>query len=411
MYISLPAMEIVEKAELEAFEQYRKVDNIALYNQRKVLEAFERAEVQLRHFNSTSGYGYDDIGRDTLAKIFADVFKAESAIVSPHIVSGTHALTVALFGVLRPEQTMLSISGSPYDTLQEVIGGTNIGSLKDFNIAYKQCELKNNDFDMPAIENELKNDNAIKLVFIGRSRGYEWRDALSVEQIGKVIKHIRSIRDDVVIMVDNCYGEFVETVEPTEVGADLCVGSLIKNPGGGIAPTGGYIVGKQNIVEQVSYRLTAPSIGSEVGSYASGYTAFYQGLFMSPHVTAGAIKGSILFGKAFDMLGYETMPLPNSTPRDIIRSIKFNTAEELIAFCRAIQSVSPVDSNVVPYPWDMPGYSDQVIMAAGTFVQGASIELSADSPIKEPYIAYCQGGLTYEHVKLAVMATISAIKK
>lgn len=411
MYISLPAMEIVEKAELEALEQYRKVDDIALYNQRKVLEAFERAEVQLRHFNSTSGYGYDDIGRDTLAKIFADVFKAESAIVSPHIVSGTHALTVALFGVLRPEQTMLSISGSPYDTLQEVIGGTNIGSLKDFNIAYKQCELKNNDFDMPAIENELKNDNAIKLVFIGRSRGYEWRDALSVEQIGKVIKHIRSIRDDVVIMVDNCYGEFVETVEPTEVGADLCVGSLIKNPGGGIAPTGGYIVGKQNIVEQVSYRLTAPSIGSEVGSYASGYTAFYQGLFMSPHVTAGAIKGSILFGKAFDMLGYETMPLPNSTPRDIIRSIKFNTAEELIAFCRAIQSVSPVDSNVVPYPWDMPGYSDQVIMAAGTFVQGASIELSADSPIKEPYIAYCQGGLTYEHVKLAVMATISAIKK
>lgn len=411
MYISLPAMEIVEKAELEALEQYRKVDDIALYNQRKVLEAFERAEVQLRHFNSTSGYGYDDIGRDTLAKIFADVFKAESAIVSPHIVSGTHALTVALFGVLRPEQTMLSISGSPYDTLQEVIGGTNIGSLKDFNISYKQCELKNNDFDLPAIENELKNDNAIKLVFIGRSRGYEWRDALSVEQIGKVIQLIRSIRDDVVIMVDNCYGEFVETIEPTEVGADLCVGSLIKNPGGGIAPTGGYIVGKQNIVEQVSYRLTAPSIGSEVGSYASGYTAFYQGLFMSPHVTAGAIKGSILFGKAFDMLGYETMPLPNSTPRDIIRSIKFNTAEELIAFCRAIQSVSPVDSNVVPYPWDMPGYSDQVIMAAGTFVQGASIELSADSPIKEPYIAYCQGGLTYEHVKLAVMATISAIKK
>lgn len=411
MYISLPAMEIVEKAELEALEQYRKVDDIALYNQRKVLEAFERAEVQLRHFNSTSGYGYDDIGRDALAKIFADVFKTESAIVSPHIVSGTHALTVALFGVLRPEQTMLSISGSPYDTLQEVIGGTNIGSLKDFNIAYKQCELKNNDFDLPAIENELKNDNAIKLVFIGRSRGYEWRDALSVEQIDKVIKHIRSIRDDVVIMVDNCYGEFVETIEPTEVGADLCVGSLIKNPGGGIAPTGGYIVGKQNIVEQVSYRLTAPSIGSEVGSYASGYTAFYQGLFMSPHVTAGAIKGSILFGKAFDMLGYETMPLPNSTPRDIIRSIKFNTAEELIAFCRAIQSVSPVDSNVVPYPWDMPGYSDQVIMAAGTFVQGASIELSADSPIKEPYIAYCQGGLTYEHVKLAVMATISAIKK
>lgn len=411
MYISLPAMEIVEKAELEASEQYRKVDDIALYNQRKVLEAFERAEVQLRHFNATSGYGYDDIGRDTLAKIFADVFKTESAIVSPHIVSGTHALTVALFGVLRPEQTMLSISGSPYDTLQEVIGGTNIGSLKDFNIAYKQCELKNNDFDLPTIGNELKNDKTIKLVFIGRSRGYEWRDALSVEQIGKVIKHIKSIRDDVVIMVDNCYGEFVETIEPTEVGADLCVGSLIKNPGGGIAPTGGYIVGKQNVVEQVSYRLTAPSIGSEVGSYANGYTAFYQGLFMSPHVTAGAIKGSILFGKAFDILGYETMPLPNSTPRDIIRSIKFNTADELIAFCRAIQSVSPVDSNVVPYPWDMPGYSDQVIMAAGTFVQGASIELSADSPIKEPYIAYCQGGLTYEHVKLAVMATISAIKK
>lgn len=411
MIITDFALKLVEKAETELQEQYKKVDDIALYNQRKVLEAFARAEVQLRHFNSTSGYGYDDIGRDTLAKIFADIFRAESAIVSPHIVSGTHALSLALFGVLRPEQTMLSISGSPYDTLQEVISGTNIGSLKDYHIKYKQCELKDNDFDLTAIEEELKSDNSIKLVFIGRSRGYEWRDALSIEQIARAIKLVKSLRDDVVVMVDNCYGEFVDTIEPTEVGADLCVGSLIKNPGGGIAPTGGYIVGRQDIIEQVSYRLTAPSIGSEVGSYASGYTAFYQGLFMSPHVTAGAIKGSMLFGKAFDMLGFETMPLPESTPCDIIRSIKFDTADELIAFCRAIQSVSPVDSNVVPYPWDMPGYSDQVIMAAGTFVQGASIELSADSPIKEPYIAYCQGGLTYEHVKLAVMATISAIKK
>ena len=403
------SIEIVQKAEEKCKLQFDYVDSIAFYNQNKVLDAFREYNVAQMHLSQTNGYGYDEIGRDTLGKLFAKVFGAEAAIASPLIVSGTHALTLCLYGVLRPNDELLSITGAPYDTLIEVIKGDNIGSLKDYNVSYKQVELKDGDFDIEGIKAAI-NDKT-KLIFIGRSRGYEWRDALSIEQIAEVVKVIRKVNKDIVIMCDNNYGEFISTLEPTEVGVDIMAGSMIKNAGGGLAPTGGYIAGTQKWVDQIAYRFTAPSIGMEVGSYAYGYRDFYQGLFMAPHVVANAIKGSILMGQVFSDLGYETMPKPGSICKDIIRSIKFNTKDELIDFCRAIQAVSPIDSHVTPFPWDMPGYEDQVIMAAGTFVAGASIELSADSPIKEPYIAYAQGGLTYEHVKIATLYCIDRILK
>lgn len=397
----------VQDAESRCRNSFAKLEQVALENQNKVLDAFRNNNVGQRHFAQTNGYGYDDIGRDTLCRVFAEVFGAESAIVSPLIVSGTHALTIALYGLLRPHDEMLAVSGAPYDTLKEVILGDGNGSLKDFGVSYRQVDLVNGAFDYDAIRNAI-NDKT-KLVFVGRSRGYEWRDALDVREIGKMAKFVKDIKSDVIVMCDNCYGEFVDTIEPTQVGADIAVGSLIKNIGGGIAPSGGYVVGKKQYVDQVAYRLTSPSIGMEVGSYAYGYREFYQGLFLAPHVTMQAIKGSILFGEVFDSVGYKTMPRPGSDCKDIIRSIMFDTEEELIAFCRAVQKASPVDSNVTPFPWDMPGYEHQVIMAAGTFVAGASIELSADSPIKKPYIAYLQGGLTYEHVKIAAMYCLQSV--
>lgn len=397
----------VQDAESRCRDSFAKLEQIALENQNKVLDAFRNNNVGQRHFAQTNGYGYDDIGRDTLCRVFAEVFRAESAIVSPLIVSGTHALTIAIYGLLRPHDEMLAVSGAPYDTLKEVILGDGNGSLKDFGVSYRQVDLVNGAFDYDAIRNAI-NDKT-KLVFVGRSRGYEWRDALDVREIGKMAKFVKDIKSDVIIMCDNCYGEFVDKIEPTQVGADIAVGSLIKNIGGGIAPSGGYVVGKKQYVDQVAYRLTSPSIGMEVGSYAYGYREFYQGLFLAPHVTMQAIKGSILFGEVFDSVGYKTMPRPGSDCKDIIRSIMFDTEEELIAFCRAVQKASPVDSNVTPFPWDMPGYEHQVIMAAGTFVAGASIELSADSPIKKPYIAYLQGGLTYEHVKIAAMYCLQSV--
>ena len=400
-------IEIVEHAEERCKNAFAKLERAALENQNKVLDAFRNHNVGQRHFAQTNGYGYDDIGRDTLCKLFAEVFGADSAIVSPLIVSGTHALTVTLYGILRPGDEMLAVSGAPYDTLKEVILGNNIGSLKDFGVTYRQVGLKNGAFDYDAIKAAITDKT--KLVFVGRSRGYEWRDALDVREIGKMAKFVKQLKSDVVVMCDNCYGEFVDTVEPTEVGVDVIAGSLIKNIGGGIAPSGGYVCGKKEIVDQVAYRLTSPSIGMEVGSYAYGYREFYQGLFLAPHVTMQALKGSVLFGEVFDSVGYKTMPRPDSDCKDIIRSIMFDTEDELIAFCRAVQKASPVDSNVTPFPWDMPGYEHQVIMAAGTFVAGASIELSADSPIKKPYIAYLQGGLTYEHVKLAAMYCLQSV--
>ena len=399
--------DIVEQAESRCREQFSKLERIALVNQNKVLDAFRNNNVGQRHFAQTNGYGYDDIGRDTLCKVFAEVFGAESAIVSPLIVSGTHALTLALYGILRPGDEMLAVSGAPYDTLKEVISGKGTGSLKDFKVSYKQVDLVDGAFDYEGIKRAISDKT--KLVFVGRSRGYEWRDALDVREIGKMAAFVKSIKPDVVVMCDNCYGEFVDVIEPTQVGADIAVGSLIKNIGGGIAPSGGYICGKKECVDKVAYRLTSPSIGMEVGSYAYGYREFYQGLFLAPHVTMQAIKGSVLFGEVFNSAGYKTMPTPGSDCKDIIRSIMFDTEDELIAFCRAVQKASPVDSNVTPFPWDMPGYEHQVIMAAGTFVAGASIELSADSPIKKPYIAYLQGGLTYEHVKIAAMYCLQSV--
>lgn len=400
---------LIANAEIEAQALFKHIDDVALYNQEKVLSAFQKHRIALRHFSGTSGYGYDDIGRDTLCAVFADTFGAESAIVSPLIASGTHAISSVLYGLLRPGDSFLSLAGMPYDTLETVISGNDVGSLKDFNINFESINLTDDGcFDAKKIETALKTKN-YKLLFIQRSRGYNWRNALSIDDINDIIKFVRKFTD-APIVIDNCYGEFTDTKEPTQVGADIIVGSLIKNPGGGIAPTGGYIAGRKDLVEQISYRLTAPGVGLEVGSYSFGYREFYQGFFLAPHVTAQALKGSVLFGTVFHKLGYETLPQPKDPCRDIIRSIKFNTKGELIKFCQAIQACSPIDSFAVPEPWDMPGYNDQVIMAAGTFVQGASIELSADSPIRPPYIAYLQGGLTYEHVKLAVKKCVEYIK-
>ncbi len=398
---------IILNAQKKLGKAFDKIDEIATFNQLKVLEAFQYNSVGQRHFAQTNGYGYDDIGRDTLCKLFAQIFGAEKAIVSPLIVSGTHALTLALYGILRPGNEMLAITGSPYDTLKEVIIGEDNGSLKDFGIKYNQIQLNDGKIDINKVLSSLNEDT--KLIFIGRSRGYEWRNALSVEDIAAAVKAIRHFNNDICIMVDNCYGEFIEKIEPTQVGADIIVGSLIKNPGGGIAPTGGYICGKGQYIDKIASRVTSPSIGMEVGSYAYGYKDFYQGIFLAPHTVAQAIKGSMLVGQVYSDLGFETMPLPGEKCGDIIRSIKFDTQEQLIDFCRAIQEASPIDSNVVPFPWDMPGYDHQIIMAAGTFVAGASIELSADSPIKEPYIAYMQGGLTYEHVKIACMYCVEKL--
>lgn len=401
--------DLITKAEQQSIDLFKKIEDTALFNQEKVLNAFQKNRVALRHFNATTGYGYDDIGRDTLCNVFADVFHTERAIVSPNLASGTHAISTVLYGLLRPGDSFLSISGTPYDTLETVINGKDVGSLSDFGVEFETVALTDtNEFDFPAIERRLKN-KTFKLLFIQRSRGYNWREALSIEKIAAAIQFVRKFTKAPVV-VDNCYGEFVEMREPTDVGANVIVGSLIKNPGGGLAPTGGYIAGDQSCIDQIGYRLTAPGVGMEVGSYALGYQSFFQGLFMAPHVTAQALKGSVLFGGVFHELGYDTLPDPQSTCFDIIRSIKFNTKEELIKFCQAVQACSPIDSFVRPEPWEMPGYADAVIMAAGTFVQGASIELSADSPIKEPYIAYVQGGITYEHVKLAVQKCAEYIK-
>jgi cystathionine beta-lyase family protein involved in aluminum resistance len=395
-------IDIINECEKELNQSFKTVENIALSNQEKVLNAFQNNRIALRHFAPTSGYGYDDIGRDTLCALFADVFHTEKAIVSPLIANGTHALTLALFGVLSPNDTLLYISGTPYDTLENVIGGKDIGSLKDFGISFAQTELKDDGtFDKEAISKAINEHNP-KMIAIQRSRGYSWRNALKMSEFEDIISFVKNIKPDVAIMVDNCYGEFVDVIEPSDVGADIVVGSLIKNPGGGLAPTGGYIAGKEKYVDLIAGRLTAPGIGMEVGSYLSTYQYFYQGLFLAPHVVSQAIKASLLFSAVFSKLGYKVLPAPNEIGSDIITSIEFNEADELIKFCQAIQACSPIDSFVTPEPWDMPGYNHQVIMAAGTFVQGASIEMSADSPIKKPYIAYFQGSLTYEHAKLAL---------
>ena len=407
------AIQLIKQCEIELKDQFSRLDDIALYNQEKVLDAYKNQSIQARHMFGTTGYGYDDIGRDTLCRLYADIFHAESAIVSPNIVSGTHALTLMLFGVLRPGDKLLAISGMPYDTLTDVILAENKGSLRDFGVKFDKIDLKTNpdltpEFDREAIKIALENE-PIKAVFLARSRGYSLRQAISVEKVGEIIAFVKKISPKTLVLVDNCYGEFVEKIEPTDVGVDLIAGSLIKNIGGGIAPTGGYVAGRADLVEQVSYRLTAPSLGMEEGSYVYGYLPYYQGLFLAPSAVKNALKGSLLFAKVYTKLGFETLPRADMQPYDIVTSIKLGSADKLIDFCGAIQEISPIDSNVKPMPWDMPGYQDQVIMAAGAFVQGSSIELSADSPIKEPYIVYVQGGLTYEHAYLAVLHTLETL--
>lgn len=400
--------QLIEESERSLAPQFHRLEQIAYHNQKKVLQAFQNNRIALRHFAPTSGYGYGDEGRDTLGALFADIFGAEAGIVSPNILSGTHALTVGLFGLLCTGDTLFSIAGDPYDTLHEVIAGKGIGSLADYGIAFKKCDLRHGEFDYDGIRAGL-SDPSVKVVFIQRSRGYEWRDALSQKQIAAACAFVRECGFAGCIFVDNCYGEFVEETEPTQSGADIAVGSLIKNPGGGIAPTGGYIVGKRAFVERIACRLTAPSIGAEVGSYMYGYQSFYQGVFLAPHVVCQALKGGLLIGACLEKLGFETSPAVMQPPFDITRAIRFRTREELIAFIQAVQEASPVDSFVQLEPWDMPGYESEVIMAAGCFVQGASIELSADAPVREPYIAYFQGGLTYEHCRYALEKILEKI--
>ena len=401
----------VAKALESTKKVFQKLDNIALLNQEKVIEAFKSNAVALRHFNGTSGYGSDDAGRDTLCRVVASIFGAENAIVSPSIASGTHAITLALFGVLRPDDTVLSVTGQPYDTLLDSIYKEGIGSLKDFGVKFETIDLiQNGSFDYDKIENFLSN-NKVKLVYLQRSRGYAWRPALSIGQIEELCAFVKKLAPNVSIFCDNCYGEFVEEREPTQVGVDLCAGSFIKNIGGGIAPTGGYVVGNKALIDLVAGRLTSPSIGAEVGSYQSGYRLFYQGLFMAPHIVNQALKTAVLFSAALSDAGYEVSPRVGDHLGDIVCSIKLNDPAKAIAFCQAIQSVSPVDGFVVPEPWEQPGYADKVIMAAGCFVQGASIELSCDGPIRPPYTVYLQGGLTIEHGILALEKVLNDLVK
>lgn len=400
----MTAEKLIKESEKDLQKMFALADEISEYNQEKVLKAFTESGIALRHFNASTGYGYGDEGKEVLGKVFARSMGAESGLVSPAMLSGTHALTVALFGVLRPGDIAVSVSDMPYDTLRGVIYGEGNGSLKDFGIRFETTDLtKEGKFDLKAIENRVKNaGEALKMIYIQRSRGYELRDAFSVAEIGEVIAFVRKLGFQGCVFVDNCYGEFVEKQEPCDVGADLSVGSLIKNPGGGLAPTGGYVVGKEKYVDLVARRLTAPSVGSEVGSYAYGYRLFYQGLFLAPHTVNQAIKGSLLIGKCMEKLGYENFPKLTKTPADVTRAIRFDSAKELCDFIQSVQDSSPVDGFVTLEPWDMPGYDCKVIMAAGCFVEGASIELSADAPIREPYTAYFQGGLTYEHCKYAL---------
>ncbi len=407
----MTAEELIAASEAALRENFKIADEISEYNQEKVLKAFNNHSIALRHFNGTTGYGYGDDGRFALGEVFAQSLGAETGIVSPALLSGTHALTVALFGVLRTGDAVLCVSGMPYDTIRGVIYGDGNGSLKDYGISFDCTDLtEEGKFDKAAIGQKIAEiGGKLKMIYIQRSRGYELRDAFTVAEIGDICDYVRSLGFNGCIFVDNCYGEFVEKQEPCDVGADVAVGSLIKNPGGGLAPTGGYIVGKEKYIDLIGRRLTAPSIGNEVGSYAYGYRLFYQGLFLAPHTVNQAIKGSLVIGKCMESLGYENFPKLDRTPADITRAIRFDTAEQLCAFIQSVQEASPIDSFVTLEPWDMPGYDSKVIMAAGCFVEGASVELSADAPVKEPYTAYFQGGLTYEHCKYALKKILAKL--
>ena len=403
--------EIITKAENELKEQFAIIDDICEYNSDKVLSAFQKHQVSEVHFNETTGYGYGDLGREVIEKIYADIFNTEDALVRGQFISASHALTVTLFGLLRPNDIMLSISGKPYDTLDSVIGLTeNNSSLKSFGIKYEQIDLIDNDFDYEKIQERLSNtESKIKLVEIQRSRGYSLRESISLEKIEKVIKAIREIDSSVIIMIDNCYGELTNKIEPSNVGADILVGSLIKNLGGGIAPNGAYVVGKHDLIELVAERLSLPGEGREVGPSLGMNKKILQGLFMAPSVVSSSLKTAVLTAKVMENLGYKVSPKSTDVRTDIVQTIEFGNSKDLINYVQGIQIGSPIDSSSLPIPDDMPGYDDQVIMAAGAFVQGSSIELSCDAPLREPYVAFQQGGLTYEYGKLGLMKAVERI--
>ena len=403
--------EIITKAENELKEQFAIIDDICEYNSDKVLSAFQKHQVSEIHFNETTGYGYGDLGREVIEKIYADIFNTEDALVRGQFISASHALTVTLFGLLRPNDIMLSISGKPYDTLDSVIGLTeNNSSLKSFGIKYEQIDLIDNDFDYEKIQERLSNtESKIKLVEIQRSRGYSLRESISLKKIEKVIKTIREIDSSVIIMIDNCYGELTNKIEPSNVGADILVGSLIKNLGGGIAPNGAYVVGKHDLIELVAERLTLPGEGREVGPSLGMNKKILQGLFMAPSVVSSSLKTAVLTAKVMENLGYKVSPKSTDVRTDIVQTIEFGNSKDLINYVQGIQIGSPIDSSSLPVPDDMPGYDDQVIMAAGAFVQGSSIELSCDAPLREPYVAFQQGGLTYEYGKLGLMKAVERI--
>ena len=404
--ISKKVLEFGKQAELKLKERFEAIDRTAEYNQLKVIGAMQKNRVSEGCFHYASGYGYDDQGRDTLEKVYADVFHTEAALVRPQIACGTHALALALGANLRPGDELLSPVGKPYDTLEEVIGiRPSAGSLAEYGITYRQVDLKpDGSFDYENIEKAIHEKT--KLITIQRSKGYQTRPSFSVAQIGELIAFVKKIKPDVICMVDNCYGEFVETIEPSDVGADMVVGSLIKNPGGGLAPIGGYIAGRTDLIENCGYRLTSPGLGREVGASLGVMQSFYQGLFLAPTVVASALKGAILAANLYESLGFPVVPDGSESRHDIIQAVELGTPEGVIAFCQGIQAAAPVDSYVTPEPWAMPGYDSDVIMAAGAFVQGSSIELSADGPIKPPYAVYFQGGLTWPHAKLGILMSL-----
>lgn len=409
--ITKELQEFAEEVEIEIQDEIKKIDVACYKNSLKVLNAFRKYQVSEAHFHETTGYGYSDLGRDTIEKIFASVLGSEDALVRGQFISGSHALNVTLFGLLRPNDRLLSISGKPYDTLDEVIGiKENPSSLQSFGIKYEQIELKDDDFDYDLIQKKLQEEN-YKVIEIQRSKGYSTRKSIAIEKVEKVIKLIKEISPNTIVMIDNCYCEFVEDKTPTEVGADVMVGSLIKNLGGGIAPNGAYVAGKTEYIELIAERLTLPGEGREVGPSLGINKQLLQGLFFAPSVVASSLKTAVFASRALEKLGYKVEPKYNEKRVDIVQNIEFNDKNKLVKYCQGIQMASPIDSNAIPEPWDMPGYTDQVIMAAGSFIQGSSIELSCDGPIREPYIAYQQGGLTYEYGKLGVLKAIKNLQK
>lgn len=405
-------LKLVQEAESEVQEQFQRLDDIMAYNQYKILAALQKNRLSDMHFGWNTGYGYDDPGRDAVEKIYSDIFHTDSALVRPTIVNGTHALAITLLGILRPGDELIYCTGRPYDTLEEVIGirGEGNGSLKDYGISYKQVELlPDGSIDLEGVKKAISEKT--RMVTVQRATGYGWRKAITIEQIGEWADFVADLNPNIVKMTDNCYGEFLDVKEPTDVGVDVIAGSLIKNPGGGLALTGGYVAGRSDLIDKIQYRMTCPGIGGECGLTFGQTRTMLQGLFQAPRVVNGAVKGAILCGKAYEKLGFEVCPKPEDQRSDIIQAVRLNDAKALECFCQAIQAAAPVDAHVSPIPWDMPGYESQVIMAAGAFVQGSSIELSADAPMREPYNVYFQGGLTYEHSKFGVIKSIDTLLK